>query len=71
MHALRLPTSGIVGSGLQVVSTTEDPPEGNRLELPGDYETFLPGMGSHTRRNLRYYRRKAEAEGIRLFPVLM
>lgn len=77
MHALRLrwrcldgamPTSGIMGSGLQVVSSTEDQPDGDRLELPGDYEEFLAGLGSHTRRNLRYYRRKAEAEGICFVP---
>ncbi|HEY3836104.1 MAG TPA: GNAT family N-acetyltransferase [Bryobacteraceae bacterium] len=77
VHALRLHwrcpdeavlASGIVRSGLQVVSSMEDHPEGDRLELPGDYETFLAGIGSHTRRNLRYYRRKAEAEGIRFFP---
>jgi hypothetical protein len=77
VHALRLrwrcsdgavPTSGIVRSGLQVVSSMEDQPEGDRLELPGDYETFLAGIGSHTRRNLRYYRRKAEAEGIQFLP---
>ena len=33
------------------------------MELPGDYEVFLAGVGPHTRRNLRYYRRKAEDEG--------
>lgn len=63
VHALRLRwhcpdgavlASGIVRSGLQVVSSMEDLPEGDRLELPGDYETFLAGIGSHTRRNLRY-----------------
>ena len=74
MHALRLRwrcidraalAPGIVGSGLQVVSRTEEQPEGDLLELPDGYETFLSGIGPHTRRNLRYYRRKAEAEGIR------
>ena len=57
-------------SGLQVVSSTEDQPEGDLLELPDDYETFLAGIGPHTRRNLRYYRRKAEAEGIRFIPKI-
>jgi Acetyltransferase (GNAT) domain len=79
MHALRLrwrclagamPTSEIVRSGLQVVSVTEDQSEGDRLELPNNYETFLADLGPHTRRNLRYYRRKTEAEGIRFVPSM-
>ena len=48
----------------------EDQAEGDLLELPDDYETFLAGIGPHTRRNLRYYRRKAEAEGIRFIPTI-
>lgn len=39
-------------------------PEGDWLRLGPSYEDFLSGMGSHTRRNLRYYRRKVEALGI-------
>jgi hypothetical protein len=79
VHALRLrwhcsggavPTSGIERPGLQVVSNTEDQAEGDLLELPDDYEMFLAGVGPHTRRNLRYYRRKAEDEGIRFVPEI-
>jgi Acetyltransferase (GNAT) domain len=79
VHALRLrwhcsgdavPTSGIEGPGLQVVSNTQDQAEGDLLELPDDYEMFLAGVGPHTRRNLRYYRRKAEDEGIRFVPKI-
>jgi hypothetical protein len=51
-----------------LVSSTQDQPEGDLLELPHDYETFLASLGSHTRRNLRYYRRKAEAQGIEFVP---
>ena len=36
---------------------------GDRIRLGPSYEMFLGGLGQHTRRNLRYYRRKAaEAE---------
>ncbi len=38
-------------------------PEGDWLRLEPTYEGFLARMGSHTRRNLRYYRRKVEALG--------
>ena len=34
-----------------------------RLPLPGDYQEFLGLLGSKTRRNFRYYRRKHEAAG--------
>lgn len=33
------------------------------LQLGEDYEGFLNGLGSRTRRNFRYYRRKSEHEG--------
>ena len=35
----------------------------SRLLLPQDYESFLRSLGPHTRRNLRYYRRRFEAAG--------
>ncbi len=35
----------------------------SRLSLPGDYESFLRSLGRHTRRNLRYYRRRFETAG--------
>ena len=39
--------------------------EGDWLQLSTDYDGFLAGLGSHTRRNLRYYRRKVEAAGLK------
>lgn len=33
------------------------------LSLPEHYEEFLQSLGQHTRRNLRYYRRRFEAAG--------
>ena len=38
--------------------------DGDWLKLQHDYPSFLATLGPHTRRNLRYYRRKAEALGI-------
>ena len=38
-------------------------PEGDWLRLEPTYEAFLARMGAHTRRNLRYYRRKVEGVG--------
>jgi hypothetical protein len=38
-------------------------PEGDWLRLEPAYEDFLARMGPHTRRNLRYYRRKVEGVG--------
>jgi hypothetical protein len=35
----------------------------NLLCLAPTYEIFLSGLGSHTRRNMRYYRRRAEEHG--------
>jgi hypothetical protein len=34
-----------------------------RLPLGHSYDEFLNGLGSRTRRNFRYYRRKSEADG--------
>lgn len=39
------------------------PARHSRLSLPQDYENFLRSLGPHTRRNLRYYRRRFEAAG--------
>jgi hypothetical protein len=58
--ALPIPESG---QSLKIVG---DPrAEGDWLQLPPDYEQFLAQLGSHTRRNLRYYRRKVEAAGFK------
>lgn len=38
------------------------------LALPRDYESFLCGLGSRTRRNFRYYRRRFEEAGHRYVP---
>src|SRR5579872_6413193 len=35
------------------------------LDLPDDYECFLMSLGKQTRRNFRYYRRRAEHAGLR------
>jgi hypothetical protein len=37
---------------------------GDRLALPGTYDGFLSTLGKHTRRNIRYYTRRAIAAGI-------
>jgi hypothetical protein len=41
---------------------------GDRLNLPADYEVFLSSLGKHTRRNIRYYTRRALAAGIEFVP---
>ena len=38
------------------------------LELPRTYDEFLAKVGPHTRRNLRYYRRKSELAGNEFCP---
>jgi hypothetical protein len=38
-------------------------PEGDWLRLQPTYDCFLANLGPHTRRNLRYYRRKVLASG--------
>jgi hypothetical protein len=35
----------------------------NSISLPDNYEVFLESLGSRTRRNFRYYRRRFESEG--------
>jgi len=44
--------------------------EHSRLILPNDYETFLKSLGSTTRHNFRYYRRRFEAAGHRFEEIL-
>jgi hypothetical protein len=40
------------------------------LQLPRTYDEFLVKLGSRTRRNFRYYRRKSELAGNKFSPVL-
>jgi hypothetical protein len=80
VHALRLmwrstgneilPILRLERPGIQVWCRSEVRREGDWLHLAPDYETFLNQLGTHTRRNLRYYRRRAEAEGFRFIPKL-
>ncbi len=72
LHALRFdwtPTGPEGTMNLQFrrgarVKILADPrTDGDWLPLQQDYDSFLAGLGSHTRRNLRYYRRKAESSG--------
>lgn len=80
MHALRLvwrsngqevlPLLRLRRPGLQVWCRSEVRREGDWLHLAGDYDTFLQHLGRHTRRNMRAYRRKAEAEGLCFVPDL-
>lgn len=42
----------------------------SRLLLPDTYESFLQSLGQHTRRNLRYYRRRFEGAGHSYLPDL-
>lgn len=37
---------------------------GDRMVLPETFDGFLATLGKHTRRNVRYYTRKAQAEGV-------
>jgi hypothetical protein len=56
---------GIEVPGATVADSVRLRPMGDSLPLSGNYEDLLNSFGSHTRRNLRYYRRKAERTGIR------
>lgn len=38
--------------------------------LPESYDAFLHGLGSKTRRNFRYYRRRSEESGFQYVPVM-
>lgn len=80
VHALRLwwrssgkellPIIHLRRPGVQVWCKSEMRPQGDWLQLASSYESFLHSLGAHTRRNLRYYRRRAEAEGYRFIPTL-
>ncbi len=79
-HALRLrwrssghemlPIVRLERPGLQVWCRSELRPHGDWLHLGTQYNEFLEGLGPRTRRNLRYYRRKAEEQGLRFVPDL-
>jgi Acetyltransferase (GNAT) domain len=43
---------------------------GDRMSLCRDFDEFLSTLGKHTRRNVRYYMRKAKAAGIEFEPFL-
>ena len=58
-HSLHMPQAD---ESLKIVSDPRN--EGDWLKLLPDYDQFLAQLGSHTRRNLRYYRRKVEAAGM-------
>ena len=58
--ALKMP---LPGESLKIVADPRT--EGDWLNLLPDYDQFLAQLGSHTRRNLRYYRRKVEAAGLK------
>lgn len=79
-HAMRFnwtPQSALQAGEIQLPQRSArlhdriDPhPEGDWLGLQPTYEEFLSHMGPHTRRNLRYYRRKVEAIGFTYSGVL-
>jgi hypothetical protein len=80
VHALRLwwrstgnevlPILHLQRPGLQVWCKSEIRPHGDWLHIGSDYQSFLNGLGPHTRRNLRYYRRRAEEQGFHFVPDL-
>jgi hypothetical protein len=43
---------------------------GDRMTLCSSFDEFLGTLGKHTRRNVRYYTRKAKAAGIEFVPFL-
>lgn len=65
-----LPILRLQRPGVQVWCRSEIREEGDWLRLADTYEEFLNQLGPHTRRNLRYYRRRAEAAGLRFVPDL-
>jgi hypothetical protein len=72
-HAMRLhwtPRSNVPQSSVasklpdaRVQQILDIHPEGDWLRLQPTYDGFLAHLGPHTRRNLRYYRRKVQAAG--------
>lgn len=79
-HALRLlwrstgneilPVLRLGRQRLQVWCRSEIRPQGDWLHIGSDYQAFLNGLGPRTRRNLRYYRRRAEEQGLHFIPEL-
>jgi hypothetical protein len=57
-------------TGIRVKTIADPRTEGDWLPLQLDYESFLATLGPHTRRNLRYYRRRVEAAGYSYTGVL-
>jgi hypothetical protein len=80
VHALRLrwrstgnevlPILHLQRPSLQVWCKSEVRPQGDWLHIGSNYQNFLSGLGPHTRRNLRYYRRRAEEQGFHFVPGL-
>jgi Acetyltransferase (GNAT) domain len=79
-HALRfrwrstgheaLPILRLERQGIQVWCRSEFRPNGDWLHLGTDYRAFLERLGPRTRRNLRYYRRRAAEQGVEFVPNL-
>lgn len=69
--SLYLPSHHIQHSRLTTLARSADlslsfaipPARHSRITLPETYEGFLQRLGSHTRRNMRYYRRRFESAG--------
>ena len=71
LHLRMLPTDTAVISERRLhVCALDGLIPGDRMKLPGTFEEFLGTLGKHTRRNVRYYTRKAEAEGIHFVACL-
>lgn len=74
VHAMHLrwstaDTTKIEGDGL-LVQSLEGLIPGNRMPLLGSLDEFLSRLGKHTRRNVRYYTRKANEAGIQFVPLV-
>ncbi|HEY3741741.1 MAG TPA: hypothetical protein VGL53_17940 [Bryobacteraceae bacterium] len=65
-HALAFEQAQIGGADVVIRSTTSNA----HLDLPATYEELLNKVGSRTRRNLRYYRRKSESAENEFTPQL-
>jgi hypothetical protein len=64
------PVLSHTGPSLRFRDSLQQREEGDWLQLPSSYEEFLNRLGSHTRRNLRYFRRKSEQGGYAFAPAL-
>ncbi len=65
-----IPVLPLHASGVKVWCSSQYREEGDWLQLAPTYEEFLTRLGSHTRRNIRYYRKKAEEQGYTYVPSL-